>query len=229
MRAYFVTQLRTTFESQPSPDPVFASQFGTFIDEVELFIDLLLAVRDIPETVEWKDERATALYRLIDFIKRVGRSELYARFVHQLVRINVEARDWLAAGLAMKMHAETYEWMNDGDVVDRWEGEGISLPAQTQFARRESLYYHAIDYFGMSLRSSGTNGIAEAEAYEFALDLCRELTAQHETMTFNIDKLTELLTHQARLWERMGQASRPKPEYFRIVSLRELFQDLAHT
>jgi dedicator of cytokinesis protein 3 len=23
--------------------------------------------------------------------------------------------------------------------------------------------------------------------------------------------------HQARLWERIGQASRPKPEYFRVA------------
>jgi hypothetical protein len=36
----------------------------------------------------------------------------------------------------------------EGGLVDRWGGEGIKLPAQTQFARRESLYYHAIDYFG---------------------------------------------------------------------------------
>jgi hypothetical protein len=148
MRAYFITQLRTLYESKLSPDPVFALQFSTFLDEVELFIDLLLAMRDLPETVEWKDERTSAIYRLMDFIRRVGRSELYVHFVHQLVGINLEAKDWLGAGLAMKCHAEVYEWAVDGDLVDRWAGEGVKLPAQTQFARRESLYYHAIDYFG---------------------------------------------------------------------------------
>lgn len=148
MRAYFITQLREAYESKPSSDPAFALQFSTFLDEVELFIDLLLAVRDLPESVEWKDERAGAIYRLMDYIKRVGRSELYVRFVHQLVTINLEAKDWLGAGLAMRMHGEAYEWTMDGGLVDRWGGEGIKLPAQTQFARRESLYYHAIDYFG---------------------------------------------------------------------------------
>lgn len=150
MRAYFITQLRTLYESKPSPDPKFAHQFSTFLDEVELFIDLLLTFRDLPESVEWKDERASAIYRLMDFIQRVGRSELYVRFVHLLVGINVGGQDWLGAGLAMKCHAETYEWTNEGDLVDRWSGEGVKLPAQTQFARRESLYYHAIDYFGES-------------------------------------------------------------------------------
>lgn len=155
MRAYFITQLRTLYESRPSPDANFATQFSTFLDEVELFIDLLLAVRDLPDSIEWKDERSAAIYRLIDFIKRVGRSELYVRFVHQLVGINVIAKDWLGAGLAMKLHAEAYTWTGGGDLVDRWSGEGIKLPAQTQFARRESLYYHAIDYFGEFLESQG--------------------------------------------------------------------------
>lgn len=150
MRAYFITQLRALYESKPSPNPTFATQFSTFLDEVELFIDLLLGVRDLPESVEWKDERASAIYRLMDFLKRLGRTELYIRFVHQLVGVNTEAKDWLAAGMARKMHAEAYEWSGEGGLVDAWKGADIKLPAQTQFARRESLYYHAIDYFGES-------------------------------------------------------------------------------
>lgn len=61
--------------------------------------------------------------------------------------------------------------------------------------------------------------LAEAEAYEYALELCQELTTQHMALTYDVKKITELLTHQARLWERMGESMRPKPEYFRIVSL----------
>jgi dedicator of cytokinesis protein 3 len=60
--------------------------------------------------------------------------------------------------------------------------------------------------------------LAEAEAYEFALELCQELTNQHMALTYDVKMITELLNHQARLWERIGQSTRPKPEYFRIVS-----------
>ena len=60
--------------------------------------------------------------------------------------------------------------------------------------------------------------VAEAEAYELAIELCSELTKQHQRHTYRVSKLSELLVHQAQLWEKIGQTSRPKPEYFRVVS-----------
>lgn len=150
MRAYFIAQLRAVFEASPEIDANFRTKVGTFLDEVELFIDLLLAMRDLPETPEWKDERAAATFRLMQFVRRVRRDDLYIRFVHQLVRLSLDSRDWLGAGLALKMHAEMYDWRLDSDLVDVFAERKIDLPAQNQFARRESLYYHAIDYFGTS-------------------------------------------------------------------------------
>ena len=151
MRAYFVAQLRAVFEASPDIEAPFLAKVGIFLDEVELFIDLLLAVRDLPETLEWKDERAAATYRLMQFVRRVGRMDLYIRFVHQLIRLNVETSDWLGAGLALRLHAEVYEWKLDGDLVDKFREGKIDLPAQNQFTRRESLSYHVIDYFGSSI------------------------------------------------------------------------------
>jgi dedicator of cytokinesis protein 3 len=148
MRAYFVTQLRAVFEASPSIDENFHAKVGVFLDEVELFIDLILAIRDLPDTPEWKEELVAATYRLMEFIKRVGRTDLYIRFVHQLFKITVDSQDWLGAGLALRLHAALYPWSREGDLVDAFEHGGIKLPVQTQFARRESLYYHAIDYFG---------------------------------------------------------------------------------
>ena len=150
MRAYFIAQLRAVFGASPEIDSDFHAKVGTFLDEVELFIDLLLAIRDLPETVEWKDERSTAIYRLMQFVRRLGRDDLYIRFAHQLVRLNVTSRDWLGAGLALKMHAEMYEWDVEGDLMDAFIEDKIDLPAQSQFARREALYYFIIDYFSQS-------------------------------------------------------------------------------
>ena len=59
--------------------------------------------------------------------------------------------------------------------------------------------------------------VAEAEAYEMALELCQELTQQHQRLTYNVAKLSELLTHQAKLWQKIGESAQPKPEYFRVV------------
>ncbi len=148
MRAYFVAQLRAVFEASPHIDATFHTKVGSFLDEIEIFIELLLAMRDLPETPEWKDERAAAIFRLMQFVRRVGRDDLYIQFVHQLVQLNVETRDWLGAGLALRRHAEMYDWKMDGDLVDVFREGKIDLPAQSQFARKESLYYQVIDYFG---------------------------------------------------------------------------------
>lgn len=148
MRAYFVAQLRAVFEGSPEIDAHFHSRVGVFLDQVELFIDLLVANRDLPEKPDWKDERATATYRLMQFVRHLGRDELYIRFVHQLVSIYLESGDWLCAGLALKLHADMYDWKLDGELMDGFKEGRIDLPAQSHFARKEALYYHIMDYYG---------------------------------------------------------------------------------
>lgn len=204
-RAYFVSRLRGVFESTPEIDSKFKSHVGAFLDQVELFIDLLLAVRDLPESKMWKEERVAATYRLMEFFSQVGRDDLYIRFVHHLVNINVKAQDWFGAALALKLHADLYEWDVGGELVDEFANENIRLPAQSQFERKEALLYHVLQY------------LAEAEGYEQAVEVCQEITQQHRIKTFNIPRISELLGHEAKLWERIATSTRPKPEYFRIA------------
>ena len=120
------------------------------MDEIELFIDLLITLRTLPETPEWKDERSLAVHGLIGFTRRIGRTDLYIRFVHQQVDIALESEDHAAAGYALRLHAEVYEWSVSGDMVDEFVGSGLSLPPQTRFERKEALLYHSMDHFGES-------------------------------------------------------------------------------
>ncbi|EIW72245.1 hypothetical protein TREMEDRAFT_25841 [Tremella mesenterica DSM 1558] len=197
LRAYFITRLRAIFETSPSPDPQFRTSVSTFLDEVELFIDLLLSVRDLSQEVEWAEERCAATYRLMEFIKRMGRDDLYARFVYQLVNICLEGRNLVGAGLALKLHAEMYDWDMDGELLEGLNNDVVDLP----------------DHF-------------EAEAYELALQLCSELTTEHEKLAYDIKKLTALFKHQSKLWARIGESSRPQPEYYRVAFYGEEFSAL---
>ncbi|WWC91624.1 uncharacterized protein L201_006570 [Kwoniella dendrophila CBS 6074] len=214
MRAYFVAQLRGVFESTPSIDDTFTQKVSVFLDEIELFIDLLLSMREIPEGLdgEWSDERMSAIYRLMEFVEKIGRNDLYIRFLQQLIDISIQDKNWLSAGLALKSHAELYQWKLNGDLLDELKSSGMTLPPQSQFNRKEALYYHAIEHF------------AEGEAYEHALEVCQELTIQHSRMTFDVNKLTELLTYQAALWEKIGAGGRARPEYFRVAYFGEFGQ-----
>ena len=149
LRAYFVAQLRVVFEDSPQIDSTFHSKVGSFLDEIELFIDLLLTLRDLPEdSITWKDEKSLAVYRLMLFAKRTNRLDLYIQFTHQLIQISLANKDWLSAGNALRMHAELYEWRLDGGLLCEFKAGTIDLPIQNHFGRKESLYYHAIDYLG---------------------------------------------------------------------------------
>nr|XP_019010242.1 uncharacterized protein I206_04710 [Kwoniella pini CBS 10737]OCF49023.1 hypothetical protein I206_04710 [Kwoniella pini CBS 10737] len=205
MRAYFVAQLRAIFESKPTIDEKFEERVSVFLDEIELFIDLLLSLREVPEDMEWSDEKSQAIHQVMSFVERIGRNDLYIRFIHQLVAIASESKNWLSAGLAIKSHAQIYDWTLDDTLLDDFNMGDIKLPAQTSFQRKESLLYHAIQYF------------AKAEEYEHALEICQEITTQHQKFTFDVAKLTELLTYQAALWERISTGGRNQPEYFRVA------------
>jgi dedicator of cytokinesis protein 3 len=135
-------------------DTAFRSKVNSFLNDLEAFLDLLLSLKDLPDSAEWTDERAGTTLRLMDFIRRIGREDMYIAHVHQLVQSNVDNEDWLAAGLALKLHADLYQWTTDGDVVEAFEYGKFDLPPQTQFARKESLYYLILDYLGTSNQRS---------------------------------------------------------------------------
>ena len=163
MRAYFITQLRTLFTSHASLPPTFSSAFTYFLEQVESFIGLLLQLRELPESTQWTDERADAIFQLMDFVQRQGRTQLYARFAGQLVGIHVQQGDEVSAGFATHLQALAYDWDEDKARVvpalpqDEGAGagrrkkmQGYALPSQTHWARRESLYLLAIDHFSQS-------------------------------------------------------------------------------
>lgn len=147
-RAWFVTELRHVFETGPTIDDTFHTKVALFLDEIELFIALLENVRELPDTPDWADERACATYQMLDFIKRIGRQGLYIRFIHQLKDMFIKEKNWMSAGLTLKLHANLYEWTIEGDLVDAFKEGDLALPAQTQFERKEAVYRHCLDCFG---------------------------------------------------------------------------------
>ncbi|KGB76967.2 cytoplasmic protein [Cryptococcus deuterogattii R265] len=211
LKSYFVAELRDIFESFPEIHPSFTAKVSNFLSQTEYFIDLLLALRDIPAGSLWQDERATAIYQLMNFVNAIGRKSLYVRYVHELVENSKSVKDWLGAGLGLKLHADIYDWkVGDEHWVDAGRWGDLELPAHSEFARKQAIYYHVLGY------------LAQAEAHEFSVNLCQELITQHQRLTYDINMITELLTHQAKLWATIGEAKRPQQEYFRVAYFGEI-------
>jgi dedicator of cytokinesis protein 3 len=104
-RAFFIGHLRHLFESS-TVDEGLRDRVANFLDSVDLFLELLLSVRALPEGEEFADDRVIATVRpygsfflrsylptrqlrLMNFIRRIGRDEIYIKYVHQLVNVSL--------------------------------------------------------------------------------------------------------------------------------------------
>jgi dedicator of cytokinesis protein 3 len=87
-RDNFIEQLRALFETS-SVDEELRSRVLTFLNSVDQFLQLLLDVRALPEGEEYQDDRVIATLRLMNYIRRIGKDEIYIKYVHQLVNVGL--------------------------------------------------------------------------------------------------------------------------------------------
>ncbi|THH15128.1 hypothetical protein EW146_g5303 [Bondarzewia mesenterica] len=198
---FFIRQLRQLFDSS-SVDEQLRDRVAQFLDEVELFLELLRNVRGLPEGEEYADDRVIATLRLMNFIRRLGRNEIYIKYVHQLVNMHLQSQNYVEAALTLKLHADLHEWDLNSFVEPM---EDLGLPAQSQFHRKETLSLLILDYLG------------KGKAWESAIEICRDLAFQHSEVTFNYGRLAEILRHQAALLEHIVTDQRYYAEYFRVA------------
>ncbi|EJU03981.1 hypothetical protein DACRYDRAFT_105054 [Dacryopinax primogenitus] len=199
-RDFFIGHLRSLFEAS-NIDEALRERVSDFLESVDLFLELLLNVRELPDGDEYQDDRVIATLRLMNFIRRIGRDEIYIKYVHQLVNMHLQSQNFVEAALTLKLHADLYDW-DMTSIVDPMEE--LNLPRQSHFERKEMLSLLVLDYLG------------KGKAWEIGVEICKELATQHGEVTFNYQKLSEILMHQATLLDRIVNDQRYYPEYFRV-------------
>ncbi|EPQ57371.1 hypothetical protein GLOTRDRAFT_137711 [Gloeophyllum trabeum ATCC 11539] len=200
-RAFFIGQLRHLFDSS-DVDAQLRERITIFLEAVDQFLELLLSVRALPEGEEFADDRVIATLRLMNFIRRIGRDEMYIKYVHQLVNMHLQSQNYVEAALTLKLHSDLHDWDLNTFVEPM---EDLGLPQQSQFHRKETLSLLILDYLG------------KGKAWESAIEICKELAFQHEEVTFNYARLAEILRHRATLLEHIITDQRYYPDYFRVV------------
>ncbi|EJD03246.1 cytoplasmic protein [Fomitiporia mediterranea MF3/22] len=200
-RTFFIGQLRHLFESS-FVDEQLRQRVSNFLDSVDLFLELLLNVRALPEGEEFADDRVIATLRLMNFIRRIGRDEIYIKYVHQLVNMHLQSQNYVEAALTLKLHSDLHEWDLNSFVEPM---EDLGLPRQSQFHRKETLCLLILDYLG------------KGKAWENAALICDELAIQHSEVTYNYSRLAEILRHKASLLEHIVTEQRYYPDYFRVA------------
>ncbi|KAH9917284.1 cytoplasmic protein [Amylocystis lapponica] len=212
-RAFFISQLKHLFDASEVDDPL-RERVNGFLMEVDQFLELLLNVRALPEGEEFSDDRVIATLRLMNFIRRIGRDEIYIKYVHQLVNMHLQAQNYVEAALTLKLHADLHEWDLNSFAPPM---EDLGLPQQSQFHRKETLCLLILDYLG------------KGKAWENAIEICRDLATQHAEVTFNYQRLAEVLRHQAALYEHIVTDQRYYSDYFRVAFYGNFPQAIRNT
>jgi len=101
----------------------------------------------------------------------------------------------------LKLEADLYQWNRDVQLEQTMEPEH---PAESEFARKECLYNQIIDFY------------EKGKAWERAIELCKELAEQYETMTLDYLSLKNILRRQASFLDHILTIDRPSPSYFRV-------------
>lgn len=180
-------------------DPLYAG-LRDLMATVDEFLDLLVAVHSGDVTSE--ASHLINRLRLMEFLRDMQKEEIFIRYVHQLAILQGEARNNCEAGLALRLHADLYEWDPTKQVSALDDPE---FPAQTHFERKERIYFDMIKYF------------EDGEAWSSALAAYQELRVQYETNIFDFAKLARTERAIATIYESISKSDKLVPKYFKVV------------
>jgi len=172
----------------------------SFIDVIDHLLDLLVVVYSATTTSEASHIMDTL--RLMDFLRDMQKEDIYIAYVHRLADIQAKAGNFTEAGLALRLHAELYDWSTAVTVPATDEPK---LPSQKSFERKEWIYFQMIKHF------------EEGTAWHHALDAYEELCNEYAHNSFDFAKLARAKRASAALYERISRGEKQMPRFFRVV------------
>ncbi|CAD6445209.1 3558dd32-0b9c-4e2e-a3e9-d8d914c3c568 [Sclerotinia trifoliorum] len=201
LQKLFINELFTLFDNlSRNPDDPLYNAVKELIGTTDEFLDLLVAVHSTDVTGE--ASHMIHRLRLMEFLRDMHKEDIFIRYVHQLAEFQTNAGNHTEAGLALRLHADLYQWdpskllppLDDPD-----------FPAQSHFDRKERIYFDMIKNF------------EEGEAWSSAIAAYKELQYQYEENVFDFSKLARTQRAIATIYESISKADKIVPKYFRVI------------
>lgn len=201
LQKLFIGELLERFEplSEIPDEPLYAA-LRDLLGTLDEFLDLLAAVHSGDNTHE--ASHIINRLRLMEFLRDMQKEEIFVRYVHQLADLQEEISNFAGAGLAVRLHADLYEWDPTRQCAALPEPE---FPAQTAFERKESLYFDMIKHF------------EDGESWSNALTAYKELQTQYETNVFDFAKLARTERAIATIYETIAKSEKLVSKYFKVI------------
>ncbi|RPB00941.1 hypothetical protein L873DRAFT_1788560 [Choiromyces venosus 120613-1] len=198
----FIADLIELFEPLSLiPNDPLTVKVRDLLHTIDQFLDLLVAVHNTPlgEAYHIMDT-----LRLMEFLKDMRKEDMFIRYVHQLVNVQLESQNYVEAGLSLQLHADLYPWGSTEKVPALVDPP---FPEQTAFERREALFLEMIKFF------------EDGKSWENALDTYKELAHQYENVVFDYAKLGKCHRAMAKIHENILNGDKFSPQFFRVAYL----------
>ncbi|RHZ51074.1 guanine nucleotide exchange factor DCK1 [Aspergillus thermomutatus] len=192
----FVSELLEYFEGCAAFDEDLSEAVKGLIATVDELLDLFVASQS--------GSMAESMHtlRLMEYMKDMGREDIFIRYVHELADVQAAAGNFTEAGLALQLHADLYDWDPRQAVPEVLDPP---FPEQTSFERKESLYFVIIQHF------------EDARAWAHALICYKELAEQYEHTVMDFAKLSRAQSSMAKIHASIAKEEKQFPRYFRVV------------
>ncbi|KAI3327834.1 SH3 domain-containing protein [Xylariaceae sp. AK1471] len=201
MQKLFIGELLERFEplSKIEDDPLYAA-LRELIATLDEFLDLLVAVHS--GDVSGEASHLINRLQLMEFLRDMHKEEIFIRYVHQLATLQRGIGNHTEAGLALRLHADLYDW--DPATMTLALSEP-NLPEQSHFERKERIYFDMIKHF------------EDGEAWSSAIAAYSELRTQYESNVFDFAKLARTERAIATIYETLAKGDKLVPKYFKVV------------
>jgi hypothetical protein len=201
MQKLFIGELFERFGplSKIEGDPLYAA-LRELIATLDEFLDLLVAVHS--GDVSGEASHLINRLQLMEFLRDMHKEEIFIRYVHQLATLQRDIGNHTEAGLALRLHADLYDW--DPATMTPALSEP-NLPEQSHFERKERLYFDMIKHF------------EDGEAWSSAIAAYSELRTQYESNVFDFAKLARTERAIATIYETIAKGDKLVPKYFKVV------------
>lgn len=201
MQKLFIGELLERFDSLSliEDDPLYAA-LKELVATLDVFLDLLVAVHS--GDVNGEASNLMNRLELMEFLRDMHKEDIFIRYVHQLATLQRGIGYHTEAGLALRLHADLYNW--DPTVMTPALSEP-SFPEQSHFERKEQIFFNMISHF------------EDGEAWNSALDAYNELRTQYENNVFDFAKLARTERSIATIYETIAKGDKLMPKYFKVV------------
>lgn len=201
LQKLFIGEVLERFEPLAEvPDEPLYSAIRDLMATIDEFLDLLVAVH----SGDGSGEASNLInrLRLMEFLRDMQKEEIFVRYVHQLADLQAGQRNFTEAGLALRLHADLYEW---DPVKNTTALSDPEYPSQSQFERKERIYFDMIKYF------------EDGEAWSSALDAYKELEVQYESNIFDFAKLARTQRAIATVYETIAKSDKLISKYYKVI------------